>query len=289
MRDCFGAEGVNQPRLLARFTCMDEVDAFDWTAVRFPVIVKPVDLSSSFHVRLCDDLAAARRVYRRIFMHSQSFAGAAFSAQGLLEEAVFGPEYSMECVVQEGAVVAQFLTTKFLSPFPACDEIGHLSGERLGDPGLETQVAQAVQGIVRAWRLQAGVMHVEFKVCGGEVKVIEAACRVGGDLISSLVELRHGVSLEECLVALRCRRDVRAAFDRHAPEGDGFHYAICYLFAENLDTAVPFEVEVLETVRLAKPASPPGGGLGVEQRLGHRLLRSRSLSALRGYVGALSA
>lgn len=288
MRHCFGAEGVSQPRLLAKFTSMHEVEAFDWTRQQFPVIVKPVDLSSSFYVRLCDDPDSAKRVYRRIFMHSQSFSGAEFSAQGLLEEAVFGPEYSVECVIEDGSIVGLFLTTKFLSPYPACDEIGHLSGEPFPSAGFEEMVRSAVRAIVRAWQVCSAVMHIEFKVCGDDIKVIEGACRIGGDMISALVERRYGVSLEECLILLRCRRDVRAAFSRESREGDGYFYGIGYLFAENLDAEVAPPVEVLETVRLAKKASAPGGGLGVEQRLGHRLVRSRSLEAIRQCIGALS-
>jgi biotin carboxylase len=287
MREAFRAEGVSQPRLLARFTSMDEVQAFDWSALAFPVIVKPVDMSSSFYVRLCNDAESAKKVYRRIFKHAQSFSGAAFSAHGLLEEAVSGPEYSVECVVQEGQVLGHFLTAKFLSPPPACDEIGHLSGEALDSPAL-LQVHAAVLGIVRAWQVRSAVMHIEFKVCGDTVKVIEGACRIGGDMISSLVELRYGVSLEECALLLRLGRDVRPAL--HAPhEGDGFAYGIRYLFADNLHDELPAGIEVLQAHRLAKPPSAPGAGLGVEHRLGHQLLRSRSLPALRRCIGALSS
>jgi hypothetical protein len=284
MRQYFAETKVSQPRLLARFASMEEVDAFDWASVNFPVIVKPIDLSSSFYVRLCRDADSAKRVYRRIFKHSQSFSGVSFSAQGLLEEVAFGPEYSVECVIEEGRIAAMFLTSKFLSPYPTCDEVGHLSGEQFKDEDMERQAREAVQGIVRAWQVTSAVMHVEFKLCDGVVKIIEAGCRIGGDMISTLVEMRYGVSLEECLVLLRCRMDVNKALARLSREGDGYYYGIKYLFSENLSSPVPDDIEIVETVRHAKQDSGPGGGFGVEQRLGHRLIRSRSLSSMKQYL-----
>ena len=288
MRQRFADAGVNQPRVLAKFASMEEVEAFDWASVRFPVIVKPIDLSSSYYVRLCDDAQSAKRVYRRIFMHSQSFSGAAFSAQGLLEEVAMGPEYSIECVVEKRKLVAAFLTSKLLSAYPTCDEVGHISGEPWVSETMRAQAERAVEGIIRAWQLESAVLHVEFKWCDGEVKIIEAACRVGGDMISTITEKRYGVSLEECLVLLRCRGDVRAAFARHTPEGDGYCYGIKFLFHENLATPVDPSIEVLERVRHAKEDTG-AAGFGAEQRLGHVLVRSRSAEALREYIGALGA
>ena len=284
MRQRFAQANVSQPRMLAKFASMEEVDAFDWAGVTFPVIVKPIDLSSSFYVRLCHSADEAKKVYRRIFKHTQSFAGVTFSAQGLLEEVATGPEYSVECVIKDGLIAAMFLTQKFLSPFPACDEVGHLSGVPLDDPEMERQARDAVIGVVQAWQIVSAVMHVEFKYCNGVVKIIEAGCRIGGDMISALVELRYGVSLEECLILLRCRQGLEKAFERKTLEGDGHYYGIKYLFSENLAADTPPDIEVLTTVRHAKQDSGPGGGFGVEQRLGHMLVRSRSLVGLQHYL-----
>ena len=234
MRTYFAEAGVSQPTLLARFSSMQEVNEYDWRSVKFPVIVKPVDMSASLYVRLCHDADSAKKIYQRIFKYSQSFSGIAFSAQGLLEEVVLGPEYSAECVIQHGEIAALFPTTKFVSPYPACDEVGHLSGEIFAD-GIEEQVRRAVRGVVAAWRIDSAVLHVEYKISDGTVKVIEAACRIGGDMISEIVELCHGVSLEECLIRLRCGIDVRDALYRRNAAGDGYCYAIKYLYKENLD------------------------------------------------------
>jgi biotin carboxylase len=286
MRERFAEVGVSQPKVLARFKSLAEVDAFDWSSVGFPVITKPVDMTASFYVRLCDDARSARRVYQRIFMHSQSFAGGGFLGQGLLEEVALGPEYSVECVVQDRRIVALFPTTKFVSPFPACDEIGHLSGEPFPDETVASSVRQEVERIVRAWDVTSAVMHVEYKLHDGVVKVIEGACRIGGDMISELVELTHGVSLEECLLLLRCRQDVGDVLGRRNGIGGGYCYAIKYLFGENIATPLPADVEVLRTVKYPGLEASEGQGFGAEARLGHRLVKSRSLSTLKDYLAA---
>ena len=289
MRKCFAEAGVNQPRLLAKFGSMAEVNDFDWSSVKFPVIAKPVDLTASFYVRLCDDVQSAKKVYQRIFKHSQSFAGGAFSAQGLLEEVAFGPEYSVECVVQDRRIVALFPTTKFVSPYPACDEVGHLSGEHFPDERVASQVKETVERITRAWDVTSAVMHVEYKLSDGEVRVIEGACRIGGDMIPELVELAHGVSLEECLVLLRGKRDVRSALEKRSTEGGGYYYGIKFLFSENLTSPLPADVDVLRSVKYPEANAGTGGGFGAEARLGHLLVRSRSLSSIKSYLGELCA
>ena len=205
-----------------------------------------------------------------------------------MEEVAFGPEYSVECVVENRRIVALFLTSKFLSSYPSCDEIGHLSGEQFADVNLEKNVKEAVQGIIHAWNITSAVMHVEFKICGDEIKVIEGACRIGGDMISSIVEMRYGVSLEECLILLRCNRDVAVAFRRYSVAGDGYYYGVNYLFHENLRTPVPLEIEIIQVSSLAKQDAGAGGGFGVESRLGHRIIRSRSLEAMKSFLASVT-
>jgi biotin carboxylase len=283
MRQAFAEHGVSQPNILARFASMEDVSAFSWAAVRFPVIVKPVDMSASLYVRLCNNADEAKRVYQRIFKHTQSFSGALFSAQGLLEEVALGPEYSVECVIQHQQIIALFQTTKFVSPYPTCDEVGHLSGEHFSG-AVKDQVGEVVRRIVHAWGVESAVLHIEYKISDGQVKVIEGACRIGGDMISELVELRYGVSLEECLVLLRCNRDVERAFNRYMPAGDGYYYAIKYFFSENVSMPPPTDVEVLREVRNANASPQPANAYGVERRLGHALVRGRSLTSLRAYL-----
>lgn len=280
MRRRFKEAGVAQPDILARFTSLAQVDSWAWESARFPLIVKPQDLTSSLYVQRVETFQQARQLYRRIFKHTQSFSGVDFSGAGLLEAYVDGPEFSAECVVEAGRVVALFVTTKFVSDFPACDEIGHLSGAPVGSHH-QAAIEEAARMIAQAWRLQGAVLHIEYKFVGGRVVVMESACRIGGDFISELVHRQHGVDLERALVRIRLGRPVAAA-PSPAPGRSHFH-GIRFLFGEYTQRRVPASIDLLREV-MYRRASTPTQGFGIHQRIGYQILQSTCAEALASYL-----
>lgn len=283
MRRLFFERGVHQPQVLARFDSLEEVDAFDWTRISFPVIVKPLDLTSSLYVKLCHSQAEARSVYRRIFKHVQSFGGVTFSGAGLLETYVPGPEFSAECVVSDGRLSHLFITTKFVSPLPACDEIGHLSGAPVS-PTHWQAVQDVARKVIGAWNVGRAVLHIEYKFVNGSAIVMEAGCRIGGDFIAELVELQHGICLEEELVAMRLGTRANA-IDALLPQPaatEHFH-GIRFLFASSRVTT-PADVEVLREVHYTR-APAPSQQFGIHDRLGYQIVRCSSLASLVAYLG----
>lgn len=283
MRRLFAECGVQQPRVLGRFDSLEEVDAFDWASVSFPVIVKPLDLTSSLYVKLCHSPAEARSVYRRIFKHVQSFGGVTFSGAGLLETYVPGREFSAECVVSEGRLSRLFITTKFVSPLPACDEIGHLSGAPVSLQHWQA-VQDLAQKVIRAWSVSRAVLHIEYKFVNDTAIAMEAGCRIGGDFIAELVELQHGIHLEEELVAMRLGRLPNTVEEvlPQPPAPQHFH-GIRFLFSSSRVTADP-DVEVLREVHYTR-APAPSQQFGIHDRLGYQVVRSSSLPSLVAYLG----
>jgi hypothetical protein len=280
MRRLFAGQGAAQPAVLARFAALKEADEFDWSRVEFPVIVKPVDLTSSLHVRLCADRQEARQALRRIFLHVQSFGGVAFSGQGVLETYAPEPEFSAECVIRDGHLDKLFVTTKFVSPLPACDEIGHLVGAPASARHQEA-VRRLAGQVARAWKTANAVLHIEYKYDGEQAIVIEAACRIGGDRIAEVVELQHGVSLEEELIALRCP-GLGLAPRPHPGVAPGWYHGVRFLFGRQ--AASTDGVEILQRV-VHERAGGGGHGFALSERVGHELVRSRSLDTLTAYVG----
>jgi len=284
MRQLFATQGLLQPRTLARFDTLEQVDSFQWESVDFPVIVKPVDLTSSLYVRLCHTRQEARAMYRRIFKHVQSFGGVSFSGAGLLESYIPGPEFSAECIVRDSEVGELFVTTKFVGPLPACDEIGHLVGVQQSAEHLHV-IRQAAHQIVRAWKIERAVLHVEYKFGGGEVIIMESACRIGGDFIAELVQLQYGVRLEEELIAVRLGLPIGQTAAMRTPNPAFQYHGIRFLFATSDDPAPPEAIEVLREVRYAR-AEAPHQMHGIHDRLGYQVVRSRSLEAIKRYLGA---
>ncbi len=285
MRARFAEFGVAQPQVLARFGSMREANDFDWASVRFPAIVKPVDMASSMFVRACSTADEALELLGEMFSFLDSGSdGLPFSRGALVEELATGPEYSAECVVENGLLKAFFLTTKFVSPWPHCNEVGHISGDRLASEA-EAQLRRAIDGVMAAWGATDTVMHVEFKLTPQGVRVIEAGNRVAGDRISELVELRYGVSLEECFCRLRARAVLAIAptvADHAAP-----FVGVKFYFDAQRESA-PEVSTVREETWAPRVAMTPMIH-DIKQRLGFRIVTSGHRDALEDLIAIAEA
>ena len=98
--------------------------------------------------------------------------------------------------------------------------VGRLHAARLGARGL---VSRAVPSRLKRDQRPLRFPHIRASCTWsssgiGQRKVIEAACRIGGDMISTITEMRYGVALEKCLARLRTGLDLRPAFRHHRPE-----------------------------------------------------------------------
>lgn len=211
MRAAFAQHDVPQPMVHCILHSVEDARGFNWETIHFPVIAKPVDGVASFYVRRCDSVNELLDHLPAIFSHKRAKAtGITSACKAVVEELVEGPEFSVECIIEKGRLVATFPTEKFVSDYPFCDEVGHLCSDEL-NLNMEA-VNEYVKKIAKAWSIESSVLHVEFKITPlGEFRLIEAANRVAGDRISELIELHTGWVLEEALIRLRAGRSVAAA------------------------------------------------------------------------------
>ena len=154
--------------------------------IPFPVVVKPTDRSGSrgiFQLTSPDRLAESVA-----FAREESFEKAA-----ILEAFIEGKEYSCECISENGKHEMLAVTEKYTTGAPHFIEIGHIQPS-----GLSKETEAAVQKVVfralDALRIRTGASHTEFKITpAGEIRLIEAGARMGGDCIGSdLVHLTTG-------------------------------------------------------------------------------------------------
>lgn len=283
MRETFARCGVGQPAVLARFASAADGRTFDWSGVRFPVIVKPADMAMSLFVRKADSRAEAEEVLEQMASFKVSrLTNYPFSPAALVEEYVAGPEYSLECVVRDGVMVAHSLTRKLVSPLPACYEIGHIAGVDIPEPH-RAELPATCERIARGWGMADGVMHVELKMTADRLSVIEAASRPAGGHVPEIVELQDGFSLEDAYLYARAGLPWKAP-DR--PARAGWH-AIRFDFDERSPVARPDSVEVVRVVDDPSGVVPGAAPLSVNRRSGFTVLRGSSLSDLTTYVGAI--
>ena len=188
-RRALDAAGVPQARSAAVATVGQARVAAD--RVGFPLVVKPRALSGSYGVVRVDgpgELAAA-------FEHARaaSMPGAPTEAAPVLvEEYLDGPEISVDSAVVAGRVAPLVLARKELGFPPYFEEVGHVvdaADPLLADPGLRSVLQAAHEAV----GFRTGWTHTEFRLVGGDPRVVEINARVGGDLIPYLGWLATGI------------------------------------------------------------------------------------------------
>ncbi len=282
MREAFQRHGVPQPQVIATFASLEQSREFDWASVAFPVVVKPIDMAMSLFVRRCESREEVEETIALMLGFTRSrLTNYAFTAGALVEEYAEGPEFSIECVVQGGAVVAHSFTQKFVSPLPSCYEVGHITGSEIPLRHRSTLLT-ACTSIATAWGLVSGTMHVEFKMTDERVSVIEGGARPPGDHVPEMIELQHGFSMEEAFLHCRLGLDWTVP-DRPHRDREVWH-AIRFDFDERPVATCPPSVEVLRSESSREGVVAGAAPFSVNSRTGYSLLRSASLADLDGYL-----
>ncbi|MFD9574665.1 ATP-grasp domain-containing protein [Streptomyces sp. NPDC059982] len=162
-----------------------------------PVVLKPAQGSGSLGVRLCADPEAVAAHAAALTAAKANERGLAASGEILVEEYLSGAEYSVEVFGHQAVVVV----AKRLGPLPDFVETGHDLPAVLPPPAearLEEVAVRAVKALGLGW----GAAHVELRMDGDDVRVIEVNPRLAGGMIPELVRRALGVDLVRDQVAL---------------------------------------------------------------------------------------
>jgi biotin carboxylase len=161
----------------------------------FPLIIKPVDSSASRGVKKVKDLTDLRIQYTITKEFSKS-------GHVLVEEFIEGKEYSVETLSQQGKHHIIAITDKSLiKGNDTCFvEDTHILPAFLIDKD-EVLIRSVVLDLLTKLDVNNCPCHVELKLNNRGPFIIEIACRLGGDFISSnLVPLATGVDMLENLI-----------------------------------------------------------------------------------------
>ena len=158
-------------------------------------IIKPADNAGSRGVVLFDSTADARAIYDYSRKNSRN-------GTVMVEEAMKGPEVSVEALVIEGEPHIITVTDKYITQPPYFVELAHCEPSVLDEHTTEEIRAVAAQAI-KAIGIENAPAHVEIKVTEDGPKIVELAARLGGDYITSrLVPLSMGIDLVGASVLL---------------------------------------------------------------------------------------
>lgn len=184
--------GVNTPFFMK---CNVESDLSSLTA--FPYIVKPVDSSASRGVE---------KVSNAIQLNEAVVAACEQSRSGnaIVESFIGGKEFSVETLTQGGVTHIIQITEKLTRG----EEQGYFVEDTHIEPArINEEEEKAIRSEVLKATNAVGVdncpTHTEIKLWEGKPYIIEMACRLGGDYITSdLVPLSTGISMLKNLIKL---------------------------------------------------------------------------------------
>ncbi|MDQ0795641.1 ATP-grasp domain-containing protein [Streptomyces sp. B1I3] len=160
-------------------------------------VVKPAGRQASLGVLLLDagaDPDAAWR-YCTGADEGRQLADRPMNWRYLVEERLYGPEYSTEALVRDGAVVFCNVTRKYTLDGPVPVETGHTV--HLQDPLWERELARLVDAVGYG----SGILHAEWVLTGDGPRLIECAGRPPGDRIMDLVDLAYDTDFHDRWVA----------------------------------------------------------------------------------------
>ncbi len=191
LRELLNSKGIST----VRFRVIEE-PIFDCTElesnVGFPLICKPADGFGSQLVRQCGTAGQLSEYLSRY----------PFDSPLLVEEFIFGPEFSVECFTRDKNHRVIAFTEKFTTGPPNFVELGHIVPAPISE-GLKKEITEVVTAMLDALGLELGPSHTEFKLTPEGPKIIESHVRPGGDGIEELVWEAYDFSLTlETLKAL---------------------------------------------------------------------------------------
>jgi biotin carboxylase len=274
--------GVEQPTVLhvVRNVLSNSDLAFLGT-LPYPVVVKPVDCAGSINVRFCNTPHETAKAIETALDVDSISGGAVFQKEVLVEEAVLGPEYSHEVVVCRGKIVFSMNTAKFVSPLPACDEVGHLMPAAL-DTAAKKALIENASRIADGFGFRNGVMHIEHKMRGSSPSVIEVGFRLAGGAIPEMIEIHTGHCLEEILIRLRAGEDVLLGDSR--PQIESSHVGVKFHFEATRNIVIPDGLRLVEAYLRHQPGRGKVEGTHLFGRLGFTIVESSDPKAIANYI-----
>lgn len=191
-RKLFSENGINAPKF---YLVSEDVDLDSFK--EYPYIVKPVDSSASRGVKKVDNETELKEAIEEANSYSRT-------GQVLIEQFIGGKEFSVETLTQNNETTVVNITEKLVigEEYGYFVEDTHIEPARINNDEwsmIKEEVCKALT-LIKANNCPS---HTEVKIWNGKAYIIEMACRLGGDYITSdLVPLSTGVDMLANLIKL---------------------------------------------------------------------------------------
>ena len=196
MRNAFEENGDPSPRSML----VDSHTDFSSIDMKYPLIVKPTDRSGSRGVHKVFD----QRQLRDAIIRAREYS---FEGKAVVEEFAEGDEYSIEYISFEGKHYFLTATAKITTGAPFFIETGHRQPAPLSEEMI-ARIKEISEHALDTLQLRNGAAHIELKIDGDEINIIEIGGRMGGDFIGSdLVQLSTGYDFVKGVIKVAMGED----------------------------------------------------------------------------------
>lgn len=213
MRTEFMHAGIPCPKFVSvRF---DEYKDDLLNGFTFPIIVKPTDRSGSRCIMKLDSFEGIKDAI-------EAACKTSFEHKAIIEEFIYGDEYSMETITYRGRHHYLATTKKFTTGEPHFIETGHIEPSGLPDE-INERAKEMIFKALDCLHVENSAGHSEFRVDkDGNIRIIEIGARMGGDCIGSdLVQLSTGYDFVKMVIDVACGNE--PSFEK------GNHYSMAQI------------------------------------------------------------
>jgi len=158
---------------------------------KFPVIIKPVDLTGGKGISTVMHVDDARIALEGAFMRSRA-------KRVVVEEFIEGSRHGLSTFIRDGQVVFHFNDDEhyYLNPYlvSAASFPANTTDE------VVEKLSKAAEKIVALLQLKTGIFHIQYILRGDEPVIIEICRRAPGDLYTRFVQHATGVDYPSFIV-----------------------------------------------------------------------------------------
>lgn len=255
--------------------CTSLIDIDDLTD--FPYIVKPVDSSASRGVTKVNNKEELISAFNVALSFSKS-------RTIIIESFIEGKEFSVETFTQYNKTSIINITEKITRGENEgyFVEDTHIQPARINS-GEWSTISKEVLNAIKVIGLNNCPSHTEVKLFNGKAYIIEIACRLGGDYITSdLIPLSTGVDMLDNLISVSLGKDINVVPSISKYSAVQFlnneNYYNCLQFIESGDSSIiRYEIKPYNNRTITNSL----------ERLGYIIIQSESLEDINNVLHKL--
>ncbi|MDQ0149662.1 ATP-grasp domain-containing protein [Eubacterium multiforme] len=198
MREALLKRNISIPKF-KKVNSYEDINEFI-SSYGFPNIIKPVNMCASRNIFINND---ENELYKNFNVLKNAYPPFGVKRENyiLIEEYMYGQEFSVESITYDGETNVIAITKKYINGNENFVEIGHTTPIKLSKK-LEHSIKNITCDAIKALGINQGVTHTEIKLTNGGFKIVEVAARPGGDRIPELVELSTGIDLFNSAISI---------------------------------------------------------------------------------------